>query len=158
MREKIIEEHESEKSPPREVEVERQMMEYPDERRRILKYLDTPQPHRHGGEEPEPDLSDYLGFESEEDITPRGSWAPPPKAKVREVRAESRSRSSKGPKTPDSTVRLSAVGAAGGFKVPRQPERKKRHNEGVRFAEEPKFGYEKDFFMDDSETEGVYNY
>ena len=170
MREKIIEEHEIHKSPPRTHKKESDFHlepsslntahNIPEYRQRVLRYLDTPlpKPRLVDMSEPSPDLSDFLSFVSDDDTTPRGSYvAPVAKAKPE---IATRSRGSKATRSSTSSVRLSAVGAIGGFKVPRQPEkpRKKRNPEGVRFVDDPKRDSIHDFLMDESDTEGMYKY
>jgi hypothetical protein len=165
MREKIIEEHEIRKSPPRSHGRENDgylepsslntAHNVPDERQRILEYLDTPQPKSRRAAEPLPDLNDFISFGSDDDSTPRGSYVAP-MAKARPEMAP-RTRNHKTPRTPPPAVRLSAVGGVEGFKVP-ENGRKKRNNDGVRFAEDQKLQSHQDFLMDESETEVMYNY
>ncbi|RDL39661.1 uncharacterized protein BP5553_04001 [Venustampulla echinocandica] len=173
MREKIIEEHEIAKSPPRNSHQQRHASRQSEassagtirgistERQKVLLYLDTPlSDSQHiDMSEPSPDLSDFLTFGSDEDSTPRTSWAPPPKEQARPDSALSpRIRSVKAsPKTPPSGARLSAVGV-GGFKVDRSTSEHrqvagKRRNMGVRFVEDPKLANSGDFLLDEDEAE-----
>ncbi|EPE27757.1 hypothetical protein GLAREA_04548 [Glarea lozoyensis ATCC 20868] len=164
MKEKIIEEHEIRKSPPRshgrandgylEPSSLNTPHSLPDERQRILRYLDSPQPKPRRPAEPLPELNDFLNFGSN-DSTPRASFAAP----MAKVRAETtpRIRNHNAPRTPPSSVRLSAVGVED-FNT-RQPEnrRKKRSNEGVRFAEDTKPQSHQGYLVDE-ETEFMYSY
>lgn len=128
MREEIIEEHETTKTPVRHVpriNAPRYAHEAvsrgaTDSRERILLYLDTPLADGHliDTSEPSPDLSDFLSFGSDEDSTPRSSWAynpgghPRPDSTIspNARRGGSRKNHKKSPVTPPSAVRLSAVG------------------------------------------------
>jgi hypothetical protein len=131
MREEIIEEHETTRAPPRvpHINAPRYSREAvfrgaTDSRERILLYLDTPLADGHliDTSEPSPDLSDFLSFGSDEDSTPRSSWAPNPSGQPRpdssvspHTRRGSRKSQKKSPVTPPSAVRLSAVGAMHAF-------------------------------------------
>ena len=172
MREKIIEEHETAKSPPRIPE--RVASRYSttstvstvrgergsNEKQKVLLYLDTPISESQAIDtaEPSPDLSDFLSFGSDEDSTPRTS---PPKGQARPDSAVSpHSRGSKfSPMTPPSAARLSAVGAIAGFKDVRGIEQelggKKRLN-GVRFVEDTKVVNSQDFLLDENESEVIW--
>jgi hypothetical protein len=165
MREKIIEEHEIRKSPPRthdrandgylEPSSLNTAHNLPDERQRILRYLETPQPKSRRAVEPLPDMKDYLAFGSDDGSTPRGSFA----ASTPKTRPDSvpRNRNIRTPQTPPSSVRLSAVGVAG-FNS-RQPEngKKKRNNDGVRFVDDPRSQPHPSTFADE-DLEYMYNY
>lgn len=138
MREEIIEEHETTKTPPRTSRTkaprrpETQPRAATDSRERILLYLDTPLSDEHliDTSEPSPDLSDFLSFGSDEDSTPRSSWALLPNGQPRpdsSVSPNTRRRSSrknkkKSPVTPPNAARLSAVGAVASFPNGRPPE------------------------------------
>lgn len=126
MREKIIAEHEIRKTPPRiDPEIvaravtalgapfkERRSMKG---KERILLYLDRPLSERHAIEtaEPSPDLSDFLSFGSddEDDYTPRTSWIRSADFPRPDSMASPASKGDRTPVTPQSDVRLSAVGA-----------------------------------------------
>jgi hypothetical protein len=175
MREEIIEEHETAKSPPRIPE--RSGSRYSasssvntvrgvgasSENQRILLFLDAPlsESQRIDTSEPSPDLSDFLSFGSDEDSTPRTSWAPTRKGQPRpdsavspHVRGEKFS-----PMTPPSAARLSAVGAMGGFKDERasiQGQGSKKRNTGVRFVDDAKLVSAQDFLFDENETEVIW--
>lgn len=175
MREKIIEEHETAKSPPRIPE--RVTSHYSttssvstirgdrgtNEKQKVLLYLDTPISESQAIDtaEPSPDLSDFLSFGSDEDSTPRTSWAVPPKDHARPDSAVSpHSRGSKfSPMTPPSAARLSAVGAAVGFRderaIDQELEGKKRLT-GVRFVDDTKVVNAQDFLLDENESEVIW--
>jgi len=169
MRDEIIEEHEIRKSPPRiSVKTGARHSKQPSastvresERQKIQLHLDTPplsDSHRISMAEPSPDLSDFLSFGSDEDSTPRGSWAPPPKSQLKSGSA-ARTRDSKAsPITPPSAARLSAVGAPDFFDdTPAEPiTGTKKPTTGVRFVDEPKVVNGQDFLLDDTETEGIW--
>ncbi|KAG9239043.1 hypothetical protein BJ875DRAFT_436852 [Amylocarpus encephaloides] len=170
MREEIIEEHEISKSPPRSRDKDvlgylepsslSTSRDIPDERQRVLLYLDTPvaEAHRIDVAEPSPDLSDFLSFGSDDDSTPRGSWGPPPKSQAppdSNITAARAGDIKISPSTPPSAVRLSAVGGFKGDGRLDAPGRKKR-NDGVRFAQDAKLANSQDFLMDESETEGTW--
>jgi hypothetical protein len=168
MRDEIIEEHEIRKSPPRiPVKSRARHSKQPSvstvrdsERQRIMLYLDTPplsDSHCIGMAEPSPDLSDFLSFGSDDDSTPRGSWAPP----KRQAKSGStaRTRDSKAsPITPPSAARLSAVGAPDFFDdASAEPVTgAKKQTTGVRFVDEPKVVNGQDFLLDDTEAEGIW--
>jgi hypothetical protein len=175
MREEIIEEHETAKSPPRIPE--RSGSRYSasssvntvrgvgasSENQRILLFLDTPlsESQRIDTSEPSPDLSDFLSFGSDEDSTPQTSWAPTRKGQPRpdsavspHVRGEKFS-----PMTPPSAARLSAVGVMGVFKDERasvQGQGSKKRNTGVRFVDDAKLVSAQDFLFDENETEVIW--
>ena len=177
MRQKIIQEHETAKSPPR-VPARKSSrhseassvntLRGPDsqqsrnERQHILLYLDTPLNDGHAIDtaEPSPDLSDFLSFGSDEDSTPRTSWAPPRRGQPRPdssaVSADPRSHKIS-PITPPSVARLSAVGASSGFRTERSSDSKKRNtNAGVRFVDDTKV-HPQDFLLDENEEhEGIW--
>jgi hypothetical protein len=151
MREKIIEEHETAKSPPHIPE--RVTSRYSasstvstirgtrgtNEKQKVLLYLDTP------------------SFGSDEDSTPRTSWAPLPKGQARpDSTVSPHSRGSKfSPMTPPSAVRLSAVGAISGFKDERGVDQElggKKRLIGVRFVDDTKVVNTQDFLLDENES------
>ncbi|CZR57130.1 uncharacterized protein PAC_07019 [Phialocephala subalpina] len=169
MREEIIEEHETAKSPspPRipsrnasrasgaSVSTIRGPRNSGKQKGEILLYLNTPasETHQIGTAEPSPDLSmrDFgLSYgESDEDSTPRTSWAPPKRGQPRpDSLVSPRPQFDHfSPKTPPSAARLSAVGGGvGGLKEDRSISQKKR-NTGVRFVDA------QDFLLDDDEGE-----
>jgi len=167
MREEIIEEHVA-KSPPRVPEKSRARHSkessnavQSSERQRILLYLDTPisDTHQIDMAEPSPDLSDFLSFGSDEDSTPRTSWAPPPKSQARPDSTTRSRRSRISPITPPSAARLSAVGAplpSFSDDEPAEPvigARKRVPGAGVRFVEEAKIVYSQDYLLDDDDDE-----
>jgi hypothetical protein len=173
MREEIIEEHVA-KSPPRipEKSIARHSKESSvstvrgtgSERQRILLYLDTPisDSHQIDMAEPSPDLSDFLSFGSDEDSTPRTSWAPPPKSQARPDSTTRSRRSRASPITPPSAARLSAVGAPlPGFEDdgPAEPvigAKKRGPSAGVRFVEETKIVNGQDFLLDETEDSVIW--
>jgi len=171
MREKIIEEHETAKSPPHIPE--RVTSRYSasstvstirgtrgtNEKQKVLLYLDTPISESQviDTSEPSPDLSDFLSFGSDEDSTPRTSWAPLPKGQARpDSTVSPHSRGSKfSPMTPPSAVRLSAVGAISGFKDERGVDQElggKKRLIGVRFVDDTKVVNTQDFLLDENES------
>jgi hypothetical protein len=175
MREKIIEEHETAKSPPRVPE--RVTSRYSttssvstvrdnrgtNEQQKVLLYLDTPISESQAIDtaEPSPDLSDFLSFGSDEDSTPRTSWASPPRGHARPDSAVSpHPRGSKfSPMTPPSAARLSAVGAAGGFRDERATDQElgaKKRLAGVRFVDDAKLVNTQDFLLDENESEVIW--
>lgn len=175
MRQKIIEEHEIAKSPPRTSRQQKHASRQSEtssggtvrsmstERQKVLLYLDTPlsDSQQIDISEPSPDLSDFLTFGSDEDSTPRTSWAPPQREQLRESALSPRARSVKSSsKTPPAGARLSAVGV-GGFKVDRSSSESrqstgKRRNMGVRFVEDPKLANGGDFLLDEDDTEAAW--
>jgi len=166
MRDEIIEEHEIGKSPPK-ITVKRgaRHSKQPSastmresERQKIMLYLDTPPPSdRISMAEPSPDLSDFLSFGSDDDSTPRGSWAPPPKAQAKSSSTKKTRDSKVSPKTPPSAARLSAVGTPDFFENrPTEQVGIKKQATGVRFVEEPKVVTGQDFLFDEDEAEGVW--
>jgi hypothetical protein len=159
MREEIIEEHETRKSPSPPRIPERSTSRYSTAstvntvggtsgQERVLLYLDTPLSTTHtiDTSEPSPDLSDFLSFGSDENSTPRNSWAPSRNGKARSdslaLPVTHGDRFS--PSTPPSAARLSAVGIGGEFGV------KKRNVAGVRFVDDSKT-VAQDFMLDDNE-------
>ena len=175
MREKIIEEHETAKSPPQIPE--RVASRYSttssvstvrdnrgaNEGQKVLLYLDTPISESQAIDtaEPSPDLSDFLSFGSDEESTPRTSWASPSRGHARPDSAVSpHPRGSKfSPMTPPSAARLSAVGASGGLRderaVDQEPGGKKRLT-GVRFVDDTKLVNTQDFLLDENESEVIW--
>jgi hypothetical protein len=169
MREKIIEEHETAKSPPHIPD--RKTSRFSEASsvstfrgpegshgERILLYLDTPisDTHRIDTAEPSPDLSDFLTFGSDEDSTPRTSYVAPRKDKPR---PDSSIRKSEkiSPMTPPNAARLSAVGAHN-FRDARS-ESKKRANGGVRFIDERRLvnpTNTQDFLVDENESDVIW--
>lgn len=167
MKEKIIHEHETAKSPPRapgrkpsrhseasSVSTVRGL-DMPNEKQQILLYLDTPLHDGHAIDtaEPSPDLSDFLSFGSDEDSTPRTSWAPPRRGQPRpdSSAVSPNPKAHKiSPRTPPSVARLSAVGVSGGFQNERSSKR--NPNAGVRFVDDAKTGHSQDLLLDENET------
>jgi hypothetical protein len=168
MREEIIEEHETTKTPPpvshrttsRYSEASSLSTVRGDSSagERVLLYMRTPVSE--GDEidtaEPSPDLSDFLTFGSDEDSTPRTSWAVP-KGKGRPDSFVQKGVKSI-PMTPPgsgtgSEVRLSAVGS-NSFRESRS-ESKKRTSGGVRFVDERKARSRnpRAFLLDENEGE-----
>jgi len=177
MREKIIEEHETTKSPPRTTDRKATRISEassvstirtpasPKHKEQILLYLDTPinGTQRIDRAEPSPDLSDILSFGSDDGSTPRTSYAA-----QKMSRGQARPDGGAGspdpridkcsPKTPPSAARLSAVGAVHGFKEHRSVDRgmgSKQHSTGVRFLEDPKLMQPRDSFLEENETDVV---
>lgn len=149
MRKEIIEEHETARTPPRasRTKAPPRRSEVPapgptDSKKRILLYLDTPLSDGHiiDASEPSPDLSDFLTFGSDEDSTPRSSWAPLPNTQARpdssvspNTTRSSRKSQKKSPITPPNAARLSAVGAIAAFPSGRsqEPDSKTRLSNGA---------------------------
>ncbi|KAH7342912.1 hypothetical protein BKA65DRAFT_301069 [Rhexocercosporidium sp. MPI-PUGE-AT-0058] len=157
MREEIIEEHETTmKTPPRESETQDSRFSSvtarssastlrpakgADKKQTILLYLDTPlastQPLDTA--EPSPDLDGFLGYGSDEESTPRTSWAPSRRGKPRpdSFVAPLQRQDTASSLTPPSAARLSAVGSARGFRPERSSRASsKKRNTGVRFADD----------------------
>ena len=185
MREKIIEEHETKKSPhpiPKrttskvsqfsvqsnlssESNLSAQsststMRPGKPEKGNILLYLD-PNAIERGQDvepaEPSPDLSDFLSFGSDDDSTPTTRGGTRGKDRERFFGGEG----GFSPLTPPNAARLSAVGPPlGALKGDRlaPPDGKKRnHNVGVRFMGEVKYVNPQDFILDDEgESEGIW--
>ncbi|KAL2075795.1 hypothetical protein VTL71DRAFT_738 [Oculimacula yallundae] len=168
MREEIIEEHETTmKTPPRVPASEPTRLSSvttkssastlrssrADKTQTVLLYLDTPLASAHAidAAEPSPDLEDFLGFESD-DSTPRTSWVPSHKGKPRpdSFIAPLQGQDTESSHLPPSAARLSAVGAARGFKPARSSvaSSKKRHT-GVRFAEDSPVANSDEFLVDE---------
>ncbi|KAG0648728.1 hypothetical protein D0Z07_4783 [Hyphodiscus hymeniophilus] len=175
MREAIIEEHETQKSPPRAPnrKISRhsgtssvgkdRMQDSPNDKHRILLYLDTPLDDGNSIDtaEPSPDLSDFLSFGSDEDSTPRTSWAPPrrgqPRPDSENVLENQKHKIS--PRTPPSVARLSAVGSSVGFRSQRVSDaslgaKKRDTQSGVRTVNDTKLMHQQDYMLEDAE-EGV---
>lgn len=158
MREEIIEEHETTKTPPKATRPKAPQYPEPlargatDSRERILLYLNAPLSDGHviDTAEPSPDLSDFLSFGSDEESTPRSSWAPLTNGQARpdssvspNARRESRKSQRKGPGpiTPPNAARLSAVGAIGAFpdgraQEPDNPKTRLANGAGVQLLDE----------------------
>lgn len=170
MREKIIEEHETAKSPSREPNSTTSRfseassvstLRGPDNSHgeRILLYLNTPVSDAHPIDtaEPSPDLSDFLTFGSdEESSTPRTSYVAPQKDKPRPDSSTRRNEKIR-PITPSSAARLSAVGAHG-FRDGRS-EPKKPATPSVRFINDRRLTNQanpQDFLLDDNESDIVW--
>jgi hypothetical protein len=128
MKEIIIAEHETKKSPPNNTATKHRSHESNstirgdkrNDTQRVLLYLDTPISFPHGIEtaEPSPDLSDFLSFGSDEDedLTPRTSWIiAKNRGRADSVTSPESSETRDSPKTPQSAARLSAVGGPGDF-------------------------------------------
>lgn len=165
MREEIIEEHETKKTPSPPRIPERSASRYSSNsslntvrgagtangKQRVLMYLDTPlsvsQPI--DTSEPSPDLSDFLSFGSDDNSTPRNSWAPSRNGNGKARPDSFVSPYPKGdkfsPATPPSAARLSAVGGAGGLGS------KKRNTGAVRFVDDSKV-HGQEFLLDESES------
>jgi hypothetical protein len=171
MKEKIIAEHETRRSPPQVLHHHNEVRdskssvltikpEKPRGKERILLYLDKPiSDGRHiDTAEPSPDLSDFLSFGSDEgdvDSTPRTSWLVPKGYGRPDSITHPEKQSS--PITPKSAARLSAVGALGGLmKANRGDGRKQGHNAaaGVAFLDNVNGGAE-DFLDDENAVWGV---
>lgn len=153
MREKIIEEHETYRSPPRTAE-EIKATRYSEtstirtyrgsvgqSKQTVLMVMDTPvsDTHRICTAEPSPDLSDFLGFGSDEDTTPRASYIIP----QRQGAPRPDSIISPTPRLPSvassSNVRLSAVGSGYRFEEGRS-QSVKRKTSSVRFTDDTRDG------------------
>ncbi|KAL5329174.1 hypothetical protein ACEPPN_002684 [Leptodophora sp. 'Broadleaf-Isolate-01'] len=170
MREEIIEEHETTmKTPPRESESQHTRLSSvtarssastlrpakgADKKQTILLYLDTPIVSTQSIDtaEPSPDLDGFMGYGSDEESTPRTSWAPPRRGKPRpdSFVAPLQRQDTVSSLTPPSAARLSAVGSARGFK----PERSsttasKKRNTGVRFIDDKSVANSDDFLADE---------
>lgn len=165
MREEIIEEHETKKTPSPPRIPERSASQYSSNsslntvrgagtasgKQRVLMYLDTPlsmsQPI--DTSEPSPDLSDFLSFGSDDNSTPRNSWAPSRNGNGKARPDSFVSPYSNGdkfsPATPPSAARLSAVGGAAGLGS------KKRNTGAVRFVDDSK-AHAQEFLLDESES------
>jgi hypothetical protein len=178
MREKIIEEHETTKSPSRTTDRKAARISEASSvstirapasskhKEQILLYLDTPinGTQRIDTAEPSPDLSDFLSFGSDDDSTPRTSYAAP-KISRGQARPDSGGVSPNpridklSPKTPPSAARLSAVGAVHGLKEDRLVDQgmgSKKRNTGVRFLEDSKPVQPQDFFLEENETDVIW--
>jgi hypothetical protein len=178
MREKIIEEHETTKSPLRTTDRKQARISEASSvstirapasskhKEQILLYLDTPinGTQRIDTAEPSPDLSDFLSFGSDDDSTPRTSYAAP-KISRDQARPDSGAVSPNpridkfSPKTPPSAARLSAVGAVHGLKEDRSVDQgmgSKKRNTGVRFLEDSKLVQPQDFFLEENETDVIW--
>jgi hypothetical protein len=175
MREKIIEEHETQKTPPRVPDrtASRHSKtssvstirgpEISKDTQRALLYLGTPANDDHliDTAEPSPDLSDFLTFGSDEDSTPRTSWAPArgsqPTPGSGAVSSDRRSQRVS-PMTPPSGARLSAVGASTGSRNERSSDpslpKKRNTHAGVRFIDDAKLVHQQEFLLEEGE-EGV---
>ncbi len=150
MKETIIAEHETRKSPPNDHSTKHRSRKSDstirgdnkrNDTQRVLLYLDTPIsfPHDIDTAEPSPDLSDFLSFGSDEDddSTPRTSWiVAKDRARADSVTSPESSETRDSPKTPQSAARLSAVGAPGAFPVEVRQERER--GQGVAFLESVK--------------------
>ena len=173
MKEKIIHEHETAKSPPRAPARKPSRhseasststvrgLDVPNEKHQILLYLDTPLDDGHAIDtaEPSPDLSDFLSFGSDEDSTPRTSWAPPRRGQPRPdssaVSLDPKSHKIS-PRTPPSVARLSAVGVGASAGFPNQRLSKRNPNAGVRFVDDAKMRHPQDFLLDENETDVIW--
>merc|ERR1712093_392614 len=170
MREEIIEEHETTmKTPPREKEKQPSRLssvtarssastlrpaKEADKKQTILLYLDTPLASTQSIDtaEPSPDLDDFLSFGSDEEPTPRTSWAPSRKGKPRpdSFIAPLQRQDTVSSSAPPSAARLSAVGSARGFKPDRSSGvASKKRNTGVRFVDDNGVANSDDFLADE---------
>ena len=170
MREEIIEEHETTmKTPPREKEKQPSRLssvtarssastlrpaKEADKKQTILLYLDTPLASTQSIDtaEPSPDLDDFLSFGSDEEPTPRTSWAPSRKGKPRpdSFIAPLQRQDTVSSSAPPSAARLSAVGSARGFKPDRSSGvASKKRNTGVRFVDDSGVANSDDFLADE---------
>ena len=177
MREAIIEEHETQKSPPRALDKKGSRrseassvntvrgQDNPKEKQRVLLYLDTPLDDGHliDTAEPSPDLSDFLSFGTDDDSTPRTSWAPPrgsqPRPDSGAVLENPIQKQKLSPLTPPSVARLSAVGSSVGLRNESILDtalgvRKRNAHAGVRFVDDAKSDHQQDFLFEEGE-EGV---
>jgi len=164
MREEIIEEHETKKTPSPPRIPERSASRYSTTsttntirsstapgKQRVLLFLDTPLAESHGIDtsEPSPDLSDFLSFGSDENSTPRNSWAPPRngngKARPDSFASPYPRADRFWPATPPSAARLSAVGVAGVM------GKKRLATEKVRFVDEGKVNHQ-DYYLEETHT------
>jgi hypothetical protein len=158
MREEIIEEHETAKTPPKATRPKAPQHPEPLARgatssnERILLYLNAPLSDGHliDTAEPSPDLSDFLSFGSDEESTPRSSWAPLQNVQARpdssvspNTRRASRisQKNGPGPITPPNAARLSAVGTIAAFpdvraQDPDNPKTKLTNGAGVQLLDE----------------------
>ncbi len=169
MREAIIEEHETAKSPPRAPPRSSSRISAASSistirgagtKQRVLLYLDTPISETQSIDtaEPSPDLSDFLSFGSDDESTPRASWATSKKGQPRpdSIISPRYLGEALSPMTPPSAARISAVGVRNGFKRQHMGlllETKKRST-GVRFADDAK--NEAGFSVDEDENERVW--
>jgi hypothetical protein len=175
MREKIIEEHETAKSPPRIPEKIASRYSASSsvstirptkgtsEKQKVLLYLDTPvsESQTIDTAEPSPDLSDFLSFGSDEESTPRTSWTPLPKDQARpDSTVSPHSRETKfSPMTPPSAPRLSAVGAMSDFRDGSATDQElgaKKRLTGVRFVDDTKVVNTQDFLLEENESEVIW--
>lgn len=162
MREEIIEEHETSKTPSPPRIPERSASRYQSTtntsrgsgtahgKQRVLLYLDSPLSASQAVDtsESSPDLSDFLSFGSDENSTPRNSWAPPLNDKTRPNSLVSPDMGADhfSPATPPSAARLSAVGINRNLS-----NNKKRNTAGVRFVDDSQVNAQ-DFLLDDAES------
>ncbi|KAI9052218.1 hypothetical protein LZ554_003577 [Drepanopeziza brunnea f. sp. 'monogermtubi'] len=170
MREEINEEHESIITPPQVVETHaphlstrasvNTIRQPSSKQQAILLYLETPLPKLQHADQREasPDLDDFLSFGSDDDSTPRQSWAPSRRDKTRADSsvAPSQRQEARYPLTPPA-ARLSAVGASRGFK-PDRPSGlastgKEKRSTGVRFVDEERIASQENSLVDDGEPE-----
>ncbi len=169
MREAIIEEHETAKVPAPRIPPRSasrisaassvSTVRGPGGKQRVLLFLDTPISETQSIDtaEPSPDLSDFLSFGSDDDSTPRASWAPSKKGRPRPDSVVSPSYGGRAlsPMNPPPAPRISAVGGRDGFKQHAGlPLETKKRNTGVRFADDAK--NEPGFSVDEDENEGVW--
>ena len=149
MKETIIAEHETKKSPPNNARTKHRSRisdstirgEKRNDTQRVLLFLDAPISFPHGVDtaEPSPDLSDFLSFGSDEDedSTPRTSWiVAKDRGRADSVTSPESSETRDSPKTPQSAARLSAVGGPGDFPVAVRQDRER--GKGVSFLESVK--------------------
>jgi hypothetical protein len=170
MKETIIAEHETKKSPPNEVATKHKSRESNstirgnnrNDTQRVLLYLDDPISFPHGIDtaEPSPDLSDFLSFGSDEDddSTPRTSWiVAKDRGRADSVTSPESSETRDSPKTPQSAARLSAVGARGDFPITTRQDRER--GKGVSFLESVKSANSpttREFLTGDEEVDVVW--
>jgi hypothetical protein len=146
MKETIIAEHETQKTPPNASQTRHKSRESDctirgnkrSDTQTVLLYLDDPISFPRGIDtaEPSPDLSDFLSFGSDEDdeSTPRTSWiVAKDRSRADSVTSPESSETRDSPKTPQSAARLSAVGASGAFPVDDRQERER--DKGVTYLE-----------------------
>ncbi|KAK2627339.1 hypothetical protein QTJ16_003305 [Diplocarpon rosae] len=163
MREKIIEEHETTKSPlceskdcwfPSNATLSSSSASRPgtaNKEQTILLYLDTSlsATHKTDAAANSPDLEDFLSFGPDDELMPRNSWRSPHRGNSAADSVASPLHKEKNlPLTPPSAVRLSAVGAADCFK----PERNsglasKKRDTGISFGEGDSINTNGDSFL-----------
>ena len=160
MREEIIEEIETQHSPPLPIDRNTSIRSEPSNstlrpRSKAKKLDDLPIINTQPVDvaEPSPDLSDFLTFGSDDESTPRSSWAsPPPNGfKISRTQSQTSNLEKVSPQTPPGAARLSAVGVSSLYRsLELNP---KKSSSTVRFMEDgTHLNPHDDFILDDSES------